>query len=282
MRAITWIYTGGAVRRSGTDCIARRLDRRERRDPRDGASGRSKVIDLYRRIGAEIHAETDIGGDALIAVIADRRQMEPLRRLLAETLLDPRRVRPALGAGAARGGGGRRRRRAAGAAAADRPWRRPTAEATAKWIETHVAPGYYEQGGATVPQRAPTTEEAAPAADGACFHGGVSRAAAGLGLREARRVSSSPTSSTPPSLPPPELAELRENSCLGLVTEARADALRPSVAAVAEASAASTLRRFYARRARRRVALPSLLPRLSLDKLTRACCCYGPPSGPEY
>ena len=97
-----------------------------------------------------------------------------------------------------------------------------------------MAPGYYEQGGATVPHGPLTTEETAPAADGACFHGGVSWEATGLDFakRDALVVADVLDAPFPP--PPELLAELREN-LPRLVTEAPPTHSEPLVAAVAEA-----------------------------------------------
>ena len=51
------------------------------------ALGRSKVIDLYRRIGAEIHAETDIGG-VPYAVISIEGKWSPFAGSCGNALLD--------------------------------------------------------------------------------------------------------------------------------------------------------------------------------------------------
>ena len=189
------------------------------------ALGRSKVIDLYRRIGAEIHAETDIGG-VPYAVISIEGKWSPFAGSCGNALLDFG-ARPALGAGAARGGGGRRHEGPPARAPPTVP--PPTVEDTAKWIQTHVAPGYYEQGGATVPHGPLTTEEAAPA----CFHGGVSWAATGLDFakRDARRRRR-------PRRPLPAAAGAPSGAARKFATSRNggaADALRALVAAVAEA-----------------------------------------------
>ena len=81
----------------------------------------------------------------------------------------------------------------------------PTVEDTAKWIQTHVAPGYYEQGGATVPHGPPTTEEAA------CFHGGVSWEKTGLDFAKRDAIVVADVLDAPFPPPPELLAELREN-----------------------------------------------------------------------